>query len=100
MSQGTELWRRKFEPISDRKSTEQTSGNSVDSKSGFNEALGEAQKAKTSLEKMLEAMSDEAKGKIKETVSVLDGMASKSSREARSFLAKTLESVAEKIKPV
>jgi hypothetical protein len=100
MSHGTELWKRKFEPISDRKSTEQTSGSSVDPKSGFDEALGEAQKAQTSVHKILEALSDGAKGKIKETVSVLDGMASKSSKEARSFLAKTLESVAERIKPV
>ena len=99
MSQGPELWRRKFEPISDRKSTVQTSGNSVDSKEMFNEALDETQKDGTPLKKMLEALSDEAKGKIKETASVLDEMASKSSREARSFLAKTLESVAEKIKP-
>jgi len=99
MSQDLELWKRKFEPISDRKSTEQTSGSSGDPKSGFDEVLGEAQKANTSLHTILETLSDEAKGKIKETASVLDGMASKSAKEARSFLAKTLESVAERIKP-
>ena len=92
MSQGSELWKRKFEPISDWKPAPQPSGNSGGSKSPFDEAFGEAQKAKESLKKMLKPFSDVAKGKIKE-------IASKSSKEARSFLAKTLESVAEKIKP-
>ena len=93
MSQGSELWKRKFEPISDWKPAPRTSGNSGGgSKSPFDEAFGEAQKAKESLKKILKPISDVAKEKIKE-------MASKSSKEARSFLAKTLESVAEKIKP-
>jgi hypothetical protein len=98
MSQGSELWKRKFEPITDWKPAPQTSGNSGASRSLF----GEAQKASESLnlKKRLEAFSDEAKGKIKEMASVLDEAAGKSSKEARSFLAKTLESVAEKIKPI
>ncbi len=100
MSQGSELWKRKFEPITDWKPAPQTFGNSGSSKSLFDEAFGEAQKAKESLKKMLEPFSDRAKGKIKETASMLDEVASKSSKEARSFLAKTLESVAEKIKPI
>ncbi len=99
MSQGSELWKRKFEPISDWKPAPQTSGISNGAKSLFDEAFGEAQKAKESLKKILEPFSDEAKGKIKEMASVLDDVASKSSKEARSFLAKTLEAVAEKIKP-
>ena len=100
MSQGSELWKRKFEPFTDWKPAPQASGNSGGSKSMFDEAFGEAQKPKGSLKKRLEAFSDEAKGKIKEMASVLDEVASKSSKEARSFLAKTIESVAEKIKPI
>jgi len=100
MSQGSELWKRKFEPITDWKPAPQTFGNSGGSKSLVDEEFGEAQKPKGSLKKILEAFSDEAKGKIKEMASVLDEAASKSSKEARSFLAKTIESVAEKIKPI
>jgi len=100
MSQGSELWKKQFEPITDWKPASQTSGNSDSSKSMLDEAFGEAQKAKESLKRILEPFSDKAKDKIKETASVLDEMASKSSKEARSFLAKTLESVAEKIKPI
>ena len=100
MSQGSELWKRKFEPISDWKPAPQTSGNSGGSKSLFDEAFGEARKAKESLKKILEPFSEKAKGKIKEMASALDEVAGKSSKEARSFLAKTLESIAEKIKPI
>jgi hypothetical protein len=100
MSQGSELWKGKFEPISDCKPASQASGNSGGPKSLFDEAFGGAQKAKESLKKILEPFSDRAKGKIKETASVLDEMASRSSKEARSFFSKTLESVAEKIKPI
>ena len=100
MSQESELWKRKFEPITEWKAAPQNSGNSGGSKSLFDEALGEARKSKGSLKKILEAVSDEAKGKIKGMASVLDEVASKSSKEARSFLAKTIESVAEKIKPI
>jgi hypothetical protein len=100
MNQGSELWKRKFEPITDWKPAPQSSGNSGGSKSGFNEAFGEAQRLKGSLNKVLESFSDGAKGKIKEMALVLDEVANKGSREARSFLAKTIESLAEKIKPV
>ena len=79
--------------MSDWKPAPQTFGKSGGSKSPFDEAFGEIQKAKESLKKILEAFSDQAKGKIKE-------MADKSSKEARSFLAKTLESAAGKIKPI
>ena len=98
MSQESELWKRKFEPISDWKPAPQTSRDSG-AKSLFEDVLGEAQKARESLKKALEPFSDDAKGKIKEMASVMEEVASKSSKEARSFLAKTLESVAEKIKP-
>ncbi|MFH1114584.1 MAG: hypothetical protein V1792_11735 [Pseudomonadota bacterium] len=102
MSQGSELWKRKFEPITDWKPAPQTFGNSGGSESPADEGFGEARKAMESLnlQKRLEAFSDEAKGKIKEMASVLDELAGKSSNEARSFLAKTIESVAEKIKPI
>jgi hypothetical protein len=100
MNRGSELWKRKFEPITDWKSAPQSSGNSGGSKSGFVEAFGETQKPKGSLNKILESFSDGAKGKIKETASALDGMAGKYSKEARSFFAKTIESLAEKIKPI
>jgi hypothetical protein len=97
MSQGSELWKRKFGPISDWKQASQAPGNLGASKLLF----GEAQEAMGSLnpKKILEAFSDKAKGKIKETASVLDEVASKSSIAARSFLATTLESIAEKIRP-
>jgi hypothetical protein len=98
MSQESELWKRKFEPISDWKPASQA-WTSDGVKSLLDDALGEAQKAAESLKKRLEPFSDDAKSKIKEMASVLDDVASKSSKEARSFLAKTLESVAEKIKP-
>jgi hypothetical protein len=100
MSQGSELWKRKFEPISDWKPAPQTFGNSGGSKSLFDKAFGEAQEAKESLKNILKAFPDEAKGKIKEMASVVDDVAGKSFKEARSLLAKTLESVAEKIKPI
>ena len=73
----------------------QSSGDSVGAKSLIEEALGEAQKAKESLKKALEPFSDEAKDKIKDMAAVIDEVASKSSKEARSFLAKTLQAVAE-----
>ncbi len=99
MNQESELWKRKFEPISDWKPAPQSSGDSGGSKSLFDDVLSEAQKARESLKKVLEPFSDDAKGKIKEMASVVEDVATKSSKEARSFLAKTLESVAEKIKP-
>jgi hypothetical protein len=100
MSQGSELWKRKFEPFTDWKPALQSSGTSAGSKSLFDEVPGEPQKPRGSLKNILEAFSDEAEGKIKKMASVLDEVASKSSKEARSFLAKTIESVAEKIKPI
>ena len=93
MSQGPELWKRKFEPITNWKPAPQTSQNSGVTKSPAGESFGEDQTPKGSLKKILEVFSDEAKGKIKE-------MAGKGSKEARVFLAKTIESVAEKIRPI
>ncbi len=100
MSQGSELWQRKFEPITDWKTSVQTSENSGVSKLLVDESFGKSQKPTGSLKRILEACSDEAKGKIKEMASVLDDVAGKSSKKVRSFLAKTIESVAEKIKPI
>ena len=52
-----------------------------------------------SLVKALEPIAVEARDKIRDVTSVLDEAAGKSSVEVRSFVAKTLESMAEKIKP-
>jgi uncharacterized protein YoxC len=65
----------------------------------LNDTLDQAQKTKEALEKKLEPFTDEAGAKIKELASLIEDVASKSSKEARSFIAKTLSSVAEKIKP-
>jgi uncharacterized protein with gpF-like domain len=91
-----ELLKRKFEPISDWKPAESTSSN-VDKM--ISEAVKTAQKSLESLGKSLEPYSEEATNKIKEMASSLDGVVGKSSKEARSWLSKTLETLAEKVKP-
>ena len=91
--QGPELWKRKFEPFSDWRPA------SSPFRAVLEDPLGEAQKLKDSLRKTLEPLAVDAKDKIKEMAAVLDEMAAKSSTETRAFLAKTLESIAEKIKP-
>jgi hypothetical protein len=95
-NQESELWRRKFEPVTDWRPASSSTG---DSKSVFEDSLAQAQKAAVSLVKMLEPIAVEARDKIKDVTSVLDEAAGKSSVEVRTFVAKTFESMAEKIKP-
>ncbi len=98
-NQGSELWRRKFEPVTDWRPAPQTSPSTGALKSVFEDPLGTAQKATESLVKALQPIAVEARDKIRDVTSVLDDAAGKSSVEVRSFVAKTLESMAEKIKP-
>jgi len=95
----SELWRRKFEPVTDWRPASGASPSVGDAKSVFEDSLAQAQKAALSLVKMLEPIAVEARVKIKDVTSVLDEAVGKSSVEARSFVAKTLEAMAKKIKP-
>ncbi len=97
--QGSELWRRKFEPVTDWRPAPQTSLSAGASKSFFEEPWRKAQDATESLVKALQPIAAEARDKIRDATSVLDEAAGKSSVEVRSCVAKTLESMAEKIKP-
>lgn len=93
---GEELWRRSYGPISDWKPARPSPG---EGRSVIGGAFDEVYKAKESITKLLEPLSEEAKDKIKEVARVVDDLAGRSSREARSLLAKTLETIAEKIRP-
>jgi len=95
----SELWRRKFEPISDWRPAGGTWGAPSGPRAVLEEALEGIGKGKDALTKMLEPFSEEAKVKIKDMIGVLDEVASKSSTEARSFLANLLQGMAEKIRP-
>ncbi len=90
---------RKFEPVSDWKPAREGSDITQTFKSIFNETLEEAQKRKEDLERALGPMALEAWIKIQGMAGFLEDTTIKSSKEARSFLAKTLEAVAEKLKP-
>jgi hypothetical protein len=92
-SEGSDLWKRKYEPFSDWRPA------TTSSRSLLEDSLREAQNLKETLKNTLEPLAGDAKVKIKEMASVLEEVASKSSKETRSFLAKSLESIAEKIKP-
>jgi hypothetical protein len=94
-----QLWRRKFEPVTDWRPAPQSSSSTGDSKSVFEDPWRKAQEATESLVKALQPIAVEARDKIKDMTSVLDEAAGKSSVEVRSFVAKTLETMAEKIKP-
>lgn len=96
---GPELWKRKFDPISDWKPAASKSGASSGPLSMISEALEGIEKGKEALTKMLEPFNEEAKAKIKDMVSVADEVASKSSTEARTFLANILSAMAEKLRP-
>jgi hypothetical protein len=91
--QQSELWKRKYEPFSDWRPAP-TSPRSI-----LEDPLAEAQRLKELIKKTVEPLAGDAKVKIKEMASVLEEAAGKSSNETRTFLAKTLESLAEKIKP-
>jgi len=93
---GEELWKRKYEPVSDWKPATPTSG---EGRSVVGGAYEEVQKAKETVAKILEPLSEEARTKLKEVVRVVDDLAGRSSREARSMLANALEAIAGRIKP-
>ncbi len=95
-NQGPELWRRKFEPFSDwRPASESSPGTSI-----YGAALEDSvAKAKESLMNVLKPVAEEARGRIKGITSALDDVAAKSSNDIRSFVAKSLESMAEMIRP-
>ncbi|MBI5568396.1 MAG: hypothetical protein HY914_00470 [Desulfomonile tiedjei] len=95
----SELLRRKFEPISDWRPVEQSSDLTQTLKSLFGETLDQAQKRKESWEKALGPLTEEAGTKIKDMARFIEGAAVKSSKDARSFLAKALETMADKLKP-
>jgi hypothetical protein len=97
--QEPELWKRKFDPVTDWRPAAQTSSATDVAKSVLEDSLRNAQKAAESFVKALGPIAVEARGRIKEVTSVLDEAAGKSSVEIRSFVAKTLKSMAEKIKP-
>ncbi len=96
---GSELLKRKFDPISDWKPATSTFGEASGPRAVLEEALEGIGKGKDALTKMLEPFSEEAKTRIKEMVGTLDDVASKSSTEARSFLANILSAMSEKIRP-
>lgn len=95
----SELWMRKFEPISDWKPAGETSAAASGPRAVLEEALEGLGKGKEALGKLLEPFGDEAKTKIKDVLGMLDDVASKSSTEARSFLANILGAMSEKIRP-
>jgi len=88
-----ELWKRKYEPFSDWRPA------AASSRSLLEDSLREAQNLKETLKKTLEPLAGDAKVKIKEMASVMEEAAGKASNETRTFLAQTLASLAEKIKP-
>jgi hypothetical protein len=95
----SELLRRKFEPVSDWRPAEESSDVTQTLTSLFGETVEQAQKRKEAWEKALGPLAEEAGTKVKDMARFLEGAAVKSSKDARSFLAKALEAMAEKIKP-
>jgi hypothetical protein len=94
-----DLLMRKFEPISDPCPAEEESDLTKTLKSVFNETVEQAQKQKEALENALGPLTEEAWTKIKDLAGLLEDSTIKSSKEARGLLAKTLQAMAEKIKP-
>jgi hypothetical protein len=95
----SEILRRKFEPVTDWRPAPQTEPRTDAFKAVLGDAVDNAQKAAESLVKALQPIAAEARERIKDVTSALDEAAGKSSVEVRSFVAKTLASMAEKIKP-
>ena len=89
-----DLLKRRFEPVSDWRPA-RTAPLSAQIKAAVGGAMDDALKKLEGLEPITE----EARDKIKEIASLAEDVASRSSNEARSFVAKALETVAEKIKP-
>lgn len=65
----------------------------------LSETVETAFKSLKKLEKSIEPLSSEAEARIKDLLSTVETRAGDSSREARSFLSNTLQSLADKIKP-
>ncbi|MCA1961169.1 MAG: hypothetical protein LDL33_10250 [Desulfomonile sp.] len=95
----TELWRRKFEPVTDWKPAAGMSSPSSGTRALIEEALEGLGKSKDALTKILEPFSEDAKTKIKDLVGNVEEIASKSSTEARTFLANILGALEQKIRP-
>lgn len=91
----SEILKRKFGPISNWK----PAGGTGAAGQGLKTILSEAQKGMESIEKLLEPLAGDARAKIRDAASTIVEVAGNSSTEARSFLAKALEAVAERIKP-
>ncbi len=93
-----ELLKRKFEPVSDWRPVKQAS--LADRfRSTVGETVGDAQKRMEALEKALEPLTEDAKTRMREAASLVEEAASKSSKEARTFLANALQTLADKVKP-
>jgi hypothetical protein len=99
MEDEKDLLKRKFEPFTDYRPVEPGSSGVFGLKGLFNETLGQAQKTREAFEKRLEPYTEEAGVKVKEFAASIEDIALKSSSEARSFIARTLEALAQKIKP-
>jgi len=95
----SELWRKKFEPVTDWKPAAGTSGASSGPRALIEEALEGLGKSKDAVAKMLEPFSEDAQTKIKDMAGVVEEVASKSSSEARTFLANILGALEQKIRP-
>ena len=96
MGDEKDILRRKFEPFTDYRPAGERAGRS---QALWNETLEQAQRTREAIEKRLEPFTEEAGVKIKEFAAIIEDAASKSSKEARSFIAKTLAAVADRIKP-
>jgi hypothetical protein len=94
-----ELLKRKFGPISGWRPATQRADLAQTLKSVFGDTVEQAQKRREALEKALGPLAGEASARIRDLASFLEEKAEKSSKEARSFLAKTLEAMAERLKP-
>lgn len=95
----SELWKRKFEPISDWKPAGEPSGPFSGARGVLEGAIEGIEKGKDALTRMVGPLSEEAKTKITDALGVLEDVAVKSSTEARSSLANLLEAMAQKIRP-
>jgi hypothetical protein len=93
-----DLLKKKFEPISDWKPCKPASG--TDGLETYvSDAIDSAQKGLESLMKSVEPLKEQADANVKKMAASLEVTAEQSSKEAREWLAKTLEGLAEKIKP-
>lgn len=95
----SEILKRKFSPITDYKPASERSSATASFRAFVSDVLDEVQKGGESLGKVVSPYTDEASRRIGEISNAIEDVASKSSSDARSFLAKVLESAAEKIKP-